>query len=120
MLKEIGPRKLIVSSLTGIMILAIGIFENPSEFSFLIVLASFLCAGVSLLRWMVLYDKLNPEEAAVYSVLSYEHPLSVDEIIYSLKGNGDASSIAFLLLQMELKGLVVENKSHAYLRAERE
>ena len=62
MLKEIGTRKLIVSSLTAIMMLAIGIFENPSEFSFLIVLASFLCAGVSLLRWMVLYDKLNPEE----------------------------------------------------------
>lgn len=64
--------------------------------------------------------QLSPEEAAVYSVLSYGHPLSVDEIIYSLKGNGDASSVAFLLLQMELKGLVVENKSHAYLRAERE
>ena len=64
--------------------------------------------------------QLSREEAAVYSVLSYDHPLSVDEIIYSLKGNGDASSVAFLLLQMELKGLVVENKSHAYLRAERE
>ena len=62
---------------------------------------------------------LSREEAAVYHVLSYEHPLSIDEIIYSLKGAGDASSVAFLLLQMELKGLVVE-KSHAYLRAERE
>ncbi len=63
---------------------------------------------------------LSREEAAVYSVLSYDRPLSIDEIIYSLKGEGDASGIAFLLLQMELKGLVVENKSHAYLRAERE
>ena len=64
--------------------------------------------------------ELNPEEAAVYSVLSYDHPLSIDEIIYSLKGQGDASGIAFLLLQMQLKGLVVENKSRGYLRAERE
>ena len=63
--------------------------------------------------------ELSCEEAAVYRVLSYEHPLSVDEIIYSLKGEGDAASISCLLLRMELKGLVVE-KSHAYLRAERE
>ena len=64
--------------------------------------------------------ELSPEEAAVYSVLSYEHPLSIDEIIYSLKGKGDASRVAFLLLQMELKGLVVENEARDYLRAERE
>ena len=63
--------------------------------------------------------ELSREEAAVYHVLSGEHPLSVDEIIYSLKGEWDASGISFLLLQMRLKGLVVE-KSHAYLRAERE
>lgn len=62
--------------------------------------------------------ELSREEAAIYRVLSGEHPLSIDEIVYSLKG--DVSNVAFLLLQMELKGLVVENKSHAYLRAERE
>ena len=63
--------------------------------------------------------ELSREEAAVYHVLSYEHPLSIDEIIFSLKDGGDASSVSFLLLQMQLKGIVVE-KSHAYLRAERE
>ena len=63
--------------------------------------------------------ELSREEAAVYHVLSYEHPLSIDEIIFSLKDGADASSVSFLLLQMQLKGMVVE-KSHAYLRAERE
>lgn len=62
MLKEIGTRKLIVSSLTGVLMLAIGLFETSSEFSFLPAIASFLCAGVNILRWMVLYDKHNPEE----------------------------------------------------------
>ena len=63
--------------------------------------------------------EMTPEEAEIYHVLSYDHPLSVDEIIYSLKGSRDAAGIAFQLLQMELKGLISENKSHAYLRAGR-
>lgn len=62
---------------------------------------------------------LSAEERAVYQVLSYEHPLSIDEILCSLK-DGDASRLSFLLLGLELKGLVIENASHGYLRAERE
>ena len=45
--------------------------------------------------------------------------LSIDEIIASLK-DGDPARLSFLLLGLELKGLVIENESHGYLRAERE
>ncbi|MBQ1622586.1 MAG: DNA-processing protein DprA, partial [Selenomonas sp.] len=62
---------------------------------------------------------LSGEERALYQVLSYEHPLSIDEIIASLK-DGDPARLSFLLLGLELKGLVIENESHGYLRAERE
>lgn len=61
----------------------------------------------------------TPEERQVWQVLSFEHPLSMDEIIESLP-NGEIANLAFILLQMELKGLVIENELHAYRRAERE
>lgn len=63
--------------------------------------------------------KLTPDERAVYQVLSFEHPLSLDEIVMSLP-DGEISNLAFLLLGLELKGLVIENELHAYRRAERE
>lgn len=62
--------------------------------------------------------EMTPEEAAVYKVLSDVHPLSMDEVIYNLHG-APVSNVSFLLLQMELKGYVKENKMHAYLRVER-
>ena len=62
---------------------------------------------------------LTPEEAAVYHVLSDARPLSMDEVIYSLHG-ASVPNVSFLLLQLQLKGYVVETGSHAYLRAERE
>lgn len=62
--------------------------------------------------------EMTPEEAAVYRVLSDVHPLSMDEVIYNLYG-APVSNVSFLLLQLELKGYVKENKMHAYLRAER-
>ena len=58
---------------------------------------------------------LNEEEAALYKVLSHDTPLTADEIILRLK-NSEAADVAFLLLQMELKGLVEETESHAYIR----
>ena len=57
---------------------------------------------------------MSAEEAAIYQILSWERPLSMDEVIYKLHGN--TSNTAFLLLQMELRGLVTENESHAYTR----
>ena len=62
---------------------------------------------------------LNPDERQVWQVLSYEHPVSMDEIIMSLP-KGEMPNLPFVLLQMELKGLVIENELHAYRRAERE
>ena len=61
----------------------------------------------------------TPEEGQVWQVLSFEHSLTIDEIFDSLP-DGEMSNLAFLLLQMELKGLVIENELHAYRRAERE
>lgn len=61
----------------------------------------------------------TPEERQVWQVLSFEHPLSMDEIIESLP-DGEIANLAFILLQMEFKGLVIENELHAYRRAERE
>ena len=58
---------------------------------------------------------MSEEERRVYQVLSREHPISLDEILISLKKD-DASSLSFLLLQMELKGLVEETSSHGYVR----
>ena len=63
--------------------------------------------------------RMTPEERQVWQVLSFEHPLSIDEIIISLP-DGELSNLAFILLQMEMKGLVIENELHAYRRAERE
>lgn len=59
--------------------------------------------------------EMSAEEAAIYQILSWERPLSMDEVIYKLHGN--TSNTAFLLLQMELRGLVTENESHAYTRS---
>lgn len=63
--------------------------------------------------------KLTAEEAAVYQVLSFEHPLSMDEIMLSLP-DGEIANLSYLLLQMELKGIVIETEMHAFRRAERE
>ena len=62
---------------------------------------------------------MSADERKIWQVLSFEHPLSVDEIIMSLP-DGEMTNLPFLLLQMELKGLVIENELHAYRRAERE
>ena len=63
---------------------------------------------------------LTPEERSVYQVLSYEHPLSMDEIVMSLPDTIEIASLSFILLQMEMKGYIEENELHAYRRAGRE
>lgn len=61
---------------------------------------------------------LSKEELCIYQLLTYDVPIPVDEII--LKTRSDASNITFILLQMELRGLVVEHSPHCYLRAIKE
>ncbi|BAL82236.1 putative DNA protecting protein DprA [Selenomonas ruminantium subsp. lactilytica TAM6421] len=63
--------------------------------------------------------KLTAEEAAIYQVLSFEHPLSMDEIMLSLP-DGEIANLSYQLLQMEMKGIVIENELHCFRRAERE
>ncbi len=65
-------------------------------------------------------EGLSEEERRVYKILSKEEALTVDDIIYRLHGKGDASNVAFLLLQMELKGFVEEDENHAFSRAVKE
>ena len=62
-------------------------------------------------------ENLSEEERTVYALLSKEEPLSVDDIVYRLHGRGDASNVAFLLLQMQLKGIILEDETRAYTRA---
>ena len=65
--------------------------------------------------------RLSPEERVIWQVLptlgAGEPPLTVDEIIIRLHGSPEAPNVAFLLLQMELKGLIEEDENHAYYRA---
>ena len=61
----------------------------------------------------------TPDERRVYQVLSFDRALSADEILMSLP-DGEMPNLSFTLLQMELKGLIIENELHAYRRAERE
>ena len=63
-------------------------------------------------------QRLTPEEARIYQVLSPDHPLTMDEILDSLPDTLTAN-IPLLLLQMQLKGLITENEMHAYRRVER-
>ena len=43
----------------------------------------------------------------------------MDEIMLSLP-DGEIANLSYLLLQMELKGIVIENELHCFRRAERE
>ena len=63
-------------------------------------------------------EQLTPEEAHIYRVLSFDHALSMDEIIDSMPEH-TAENIPLLLLQMQLKGIITENERHAYRRVER-
>lgn len=60
----------------------------------------------------------SDEEKKVYEMLSYDQPLSLDEIIYKLRS--DVSNISFVLLQMKLRGLVEETVLGTYVRSVKE
>lgn len=65
----------------------------------------------------VKYD-LSAEEKLIYQALQYDVPMNIDEII--LKTRCGVSNTAFILLQMELRGLIVEYAPHSYIRAVKE
>ena len=69
-------------------------------------------------------EKILPDmdegERAVYTALSVENPMSIDDV--TLKLNLDVSEVSALLLTMSLKGLVKETDAarHEYVRVEGE
>ena len=59
--------------------------------------------------------KMSAEEASIYRALSWDQPLSMDEIIVKVRDN--AANISFLLMQMQLKGWIRETDSRGYVRS---
>ncbi|MFA6849070.1 MAG: DNA-processing protein DprA [Selenomonadaceae bacterium] len=89
--------------------------------------AKLVCKAADVLeeyRWQekktveISKKELSSEEIAVYEVLSFEKPLPIDEIICKLRCT--TTNIAFILLQMELRGIVREDASHCYVRVVKE
>ena len=60
---------------------------------------------------------MTAEEKAIYDYLSLTEPKCTDEIIYKLRI--DVSNIAFILLQMKIKGLIKETSPNFYIRQQR-
>ena len=57
---------------------------------------------------------LSQEEEAVLSVIPFERPITLDEIID--KTNFSVSTVTYLALQLELQGLVTQSGGQRYLR----
>lgn len=87
-MKEIGTKNLILCLLTGGFLL-LGNYFIPNKYHFLVVLVSFLCATISLLWWMVLYDQYDPE-ADVFGIGFSKRRLPV-----FIEHEGKMNAIAF-------------------------
>lgn len=57
---------------------------------------------------------LQPDELAVYEQLSFDRPISLDEIVAAT--DLAVSAISYIVLQMELRGLVAEQGAQCYVR----
>ena len=62
---------------------------------------------------------ITETEERILQVLQFDEPLSIDEVIYRLHG-GDVANAAFVLLQLEFKGLVRSDDLHRYVRTVKE
>lgn len=60
-------------------------------------------------------NRFSIDENAVYSTLSYDIPLGIEEIV--MKTNLTPSTVTYILLQLELRGLVVGQSGQRYVRA---
>lgn len=63
-------------------------------------------------------SSLTHDETAVYSVLTYDFPIGIEEIV--MKTNLTPSIVTYILLQLELRGLVAGQSGQRYVRAARE
>lgn len=61
---------------------------------------------------------MSDEEKAVYSLLNYEDPIGIEEIVTKL--NVMPAAAAYILLQLSLQGLTVEHSGQRYTCAARE
>lgn len=61
---------------------------------------------------------LSSDEHAVYSLLNYEEPIGIEEIVTKL--NVLPATAAYILLQLSLRGLTVEHSGQRYTSAVRE
>lgn len=84
--------------------------ENVSD-----IFAEYKVQRVTKKKVGLISRKLSEEEKLIYDSLDDYKPMSIDEII--LKTRSDVSNINFILLQMELSGLVVECSPRCYVRA---
>ncbi|HWR43181.1 DNA-processing protein DprA [Sporomusa sp.] len=62
--------------------------------------------------------ELSHDEQAVYSLLNYEEPIGIEEIVTRL--NVLPATAAYILLQLSLRGLTVEHSGQCYTCAARE
>ena len=58
-------------------------------------------------------ESITQEEERILNLLTPDEPLSIDEIIYRLE-QGSAGTVAGILLQLELQGLVQRHPSGGY------
>ncbi|MGI6092482.1 MAG: DNA-protecting protein DprA [Veillonellaceae bacterium] len=63
-------------------------------------------------------NELSIEEMQIYSVLSYEVPIGIEKIV--MKTNLTPSVVTYILLQLELRGLVDGQSGQRYVRVARE
>lgn len=62
---------------------------------------------------------ITETEKQILAILKPDEPLSIDEVIYQLHGKNTANA-AFVLLQLEFKGLVRTDSLHRYVRTVKE
>lgn len=63
-------------------------------------------------------EQLDADEQQIYQLLSYETPVMLDEL--AIKTSLTLSSITYIILQLELRGLVVQHGSQSYVRTAKE
>lgn len=62
--------------------------------------------------------ELSTDEETVYTVLTYDIPIGIEEII--MKANLNPATVTYILLQLELRGLAIEHSGKRYLRIAKE
>jgi DNA processing protein len=63
-------------------------------------------------------EQLDADEQQIYHLLSYDTPVMLEEL--AIKTSLTLSSITYIILQLELRGLVVQHGSQSYVRTTKE